>query len=127
MSIIALEDCPPTGVYFVTAYGDGVCGDADICEGHDDNLDDDGDGVPDGCDECPGSDDGAAGALGDADGDGVLNCNDECDGVDDTVFAPECEGAIPTTSEWGLVVLTLLILVGGKIYFGIGGKRAACS
>ena len=68
-----------------------------------------------------------AGGLGDADGDGALNCNDKCPGVDDTVFAPECEGAIPTTSQWGLVVLTLLLLTGGKKFFGIGVKRVARS
>ncbi len=33
-----------------------------------------------------------------------------------------CEhGAIPTVSEWGLVVLTLLLLTGAKVYFG--GRR----
>ena len=107
------EHCDPND----DSDGDGVCGDVDICSGHDDNADDDGDGVPDGCDQCPGSDDGAAGALGDEDGDGVLNCNDECPGIDDAVFAPDCAGAIPATSEWGLVVLALLLLVGIKISF----------
>ncbi len=103
---------------FDDADGDGVCGDVDKCEGSDDRLDEDGDGVPDGCDQCPGSDDGIAGALDDDDGDGVLNCNDLCNGVDDAVFGPECEGRIPTVSEWGLVVLALLLLVAGKVYFG---------
>ena len=107
--------------------GDGVCDSADICQGHDDNADADGDGVPDGCDDCPGSDDNLPGARDDTDGDGVLNCNDRCPVVDDTVFAPECEGAIPTTSEWGLVVLTLLLLTGGNKFFGIGVKRVARS
>ncbi len=47
------------------------------------------------------------------------DCDDQCPGVDDAVFAPECEGAIPTTSQWGLIVLTLLLLVGIKmICFG---------
>ncbi|MCH8150036.1 MAG: IPTL-CTERM sorting domain-containing protein [Planctomycetes bacterium] len=91
----------------------GICG----C-GVDDGADSDDDGVPDNCDVCPDSDDGAAGALGDADGDGVLNCNDLCPDADDAVFAPECESAIPTTSQWGLIVLTLLLLAGGKILFG---------
>lgn len=27
-------------------------------------------------------------------------------------------GAIPTVSEWGLVVMTLLLLTGAKFYFG---------
>ena len=55
---------------------------------------------------------------GDADGDGVLDCVDECPGVNDAIFAPGCQGAIPTVSEWGLVILALLLLVAGKVYFG---------
>ncbi len=106
---------------------DGVCDSVDQCPGADDRLDNDLDGVPDDCDACPGSDDGAAGALADDDGDGVLNCNDQCNGVDDTVFAPECEGAIPATSQWGLIVLTLLLLAGGKVLFGLGAKRVSRS
>ncbi len=35
------------------------------------------------------------------------------DGVDDV-----CKPAIPTVSEWGLVILTLLLLTAWKIYFG---------
>ena len=108
--------------------GDGVCDSADLCQGFDDHDDGDGDGVPgngDGCDQCPDNDDTVPGARDDADGDGVLNCNDKCNGVDDAVFAPECKGAIPTTSQWGLTVLALLLLTGGKIFFGIGAKRVA--
>jgi len=44
--------------------------------------------------------------------------------VDDAVFAPECVGQIPTVSEWGLVILALLLLVAGKVYFG---RRTALS
>ena len=62
---------------------------------------------------------------GDTDGDGIVNACDLCPGVDDAVFAPECEGAIPTTSQWGLIVLTLLLLAGGKIYFG--GRRLSAN
>jgi hypothetical protein len=97
--------------------GDGVCDSNDICPGFPDGEDADGDGVPDGCDICAG-DDNAPGATDDDDLDGVINCNDLCNGVDDAVFGPECEGAIPTVSEWGLVVLALLLLVAGKVYFG---------
>ncbi len=43
--------------------------------------------------------------LGDADGDGL---DDLCDTGD----------TIPTVSEWGLVILTLLLLTCAKIYFG---------
>ena len=59
------------------------------------------------------------GASGDdGDGDGVADVCDMCPGVDDAVFAPECQGAIPTVSEWGLLILALLLLVAGKVYFG---------
>lgn len=80
--------------------------------------------------------------LGDTDGDGVDDLCDNCPGVDDLIFgvdvcvgtgvpcasdadcgpggtcAPACSGAIPTVSQWGLVVLALTLLVGGKLYFG---------
>ncbi len=54
----------------------------------------------------------------DWDNDGVPNCDDLCPGVDDATFGPDCRGMIPTVSEWGLVVLALLLLVAGKVYFG---------
>ena len=97
-----------------------MCDDIDACPGFDDTVDSDGDGVRDGCDVCHGFND-TVGA------DGAPDCSDRCPGVDDTVFAPECEGAIPTTSQWGLIVLALLLLAGGKIHFGIGAKRVARS
>ncbi len=80
--------------------------------------------------------------LGDTDGDGVDDQCDNCSGVDDNVFGvlictqtgkscvvdadceigdtceKACVGKIPTVSEWGLVVLALLLLVAGKLYFG---------
>lgn len=55
----------------------------------------------------------------------------DCDGdyltfhVGQTCGQIECVAdfiAIPTVSEWGLVVLTLLLLIGAKVYFG---RRAA--
>ncbi len=86
----------------------------------------DGDGLRDECDGCPDDPNKIAPGLcgcglddnADSDGDGVQDCNDICPGVDDAVFAPECTGKIPTVSEWGLLVLTLLLLTGGKICFG---------
>jgi len=92
--------------------------------------DTDGDGTGNACDDCPGDggkvEPGVCGCgipdEGDADGDGFLDCVDQCPGADDAVFAPECVGAIPTVSQWGLLVLALLLLVGGKLYFG---RRAA--
>ncbi len=47
--------------------------------------------------------------------DGVDN---DCDGLIDS-DDPDCGGqAIPTVSEWGLVIMTLLLLTGAKVYFG---------
>ena len=53
----------------------------------------------------------------DEDADGVADCNDQCPGVDDGVFAPGCATAIPAVSQWGLVILALLLLTAGKVYF----------
>ena len=53
----------------------------------------------------------------DSDGDGVFDCDDQCPGVDDAIFVPQCRGAIPTVSQWGLVILALLLLAAGKIAF----------
>ncbi len=88
--------------------------------------DTDADGVADCIDGCPDDpnkiEPGICGCgvaeTGDSDGDGVADCVDQCPGVDDAVFAPGCEGAIPTMSQWGLVVLAMLLLIGGKLYFG---------
>ncbi len=55
---------------------------------------------------------------GDSDGDGVADVCDVCPGVSDADFGPECQEAIPTVSEWGLVVLALLLAVAGKVCFG---------
>jgi hypothetical protein len=87
--------------------------------------DSDGDGTPDLCENCPFDPDkfepGICGCgipdVGDDDADGVLDCVDQCPNVDDAVFAPGCVDAIPTVSGWGLVVLTLLLLVAHKIHF----------
>jgi hypothetical protein len=103
----------------------GICG----CGVSD--VDTDGDGTADCNDLCPFDPNKVVpGQCGcgvpdtDTDGDGVADCNDKCPGVDDAVFAPDCQGAIPTVSEWGLVILALLLLVGAKLYFG---RRAAVS
>jgi hypothetical protein len=103
-------------------------------------TDTDGDGTADCVDDCPlddnTDDETICGCDGpddwwdgfnqprDSDGDGVIDCHDQCWGVDDAIFAPGCETAIPTISEWGLVILALLLLVAGKVYFG---RRAATS
>jgi hypothetical protein len=86
----------------------------------------DGDGTIDACDGClldpdktvPGICGCGIDDNSDADGDAGPDCTDQCPGVDDALYAPECIGAIPTTSMWGLAILTLLLLAAGKIYFG---------
>jgi hypothetical protein len=90
------------------------------------DADDDGDGVINECDGCPGNpnkiEPGRCGCADDdgldSDGDSVLDCIDQCPGVDDGVFAPDCAAAIPAVSEWGLIIMAILLLAGGKIYFG---------
>ena len=56
--------------------------------------------------------------MGDSDGDGIDDRCDQCPGVDDAVFAPGCIGKIPTVSQWGLLVLALLLMVVAKVSFG---------
>ncbi len=61
----------------------------------------------------------------DTDGDTVANCYDVCPGGDDLVDAngngtpDDCDsaGAIPTISEWGIVILGLLLLTSAKVAF----------
>ncbi|MBN4058848.1 hypothetical protein JYU10_00095 [bacterium AH-315-J04] len=107
----------------------------DICDNcpnliNDNQADADGDSVGDACDDCPNDvnkiEPGLCGCgrsdAGDTDGDGVLDCVDVCLGADDAVFG-NCQSAIPTVSSWGLVVLTLLLMVGVKISLGLARRR----
>lgn len=55
----------------------------------------------------------------------AVNCDDGRDCSVDTCNEPdgscsydESDCSIPTVSEWGLVVLTLMLLIGAKVYFG---------
>jgi hypothetical protein len=130
-------DQGPCSCSSADADGDGTLDCVDACPFNPDfaanqgpcacsSADADGDGTLDCVDGCPddpnkieagicgcGVDDNA-----DSDGDTVPDCIDQCPGVNDATFAPECAGAIPTVSEWGLVVLALLLLAAGKVYFG---------
>lgn len=110
--------------------GDGQCNGVDPCP-YDNPDDTDLDTVCDSDDECPTDPNksvvGQCGCFGgpmdgfnqetDSDGDGYADCVDACPGVDDDEY-PGCDTAIPTVSEWGLVILGLLLLVAGKVYFG---------
>ena len=87
--------------------------------------------LPGGCinnDQCPNDPDKLVGGIcgcgvadkgGDEDGDGFLDCIDRCPGINDATATPDCIDTIPTVSEWGIVILTimLLLLVAGKTYF----------
>ncbi|UCE58659.1 MAG: hypothetical protein JSU63_14595 [Phycisphaerales bacterium] len=123
------EDCPNPDNYFV---------------GQDCDYDSDGDGVADACDDCPFDPDKTEpGICGcgcsddiDGDSDGHPECPisccpssgwaegyDTCPGVDDEIYGPcgdpcDPEAMIPTVSEWGLVILAMLLLTAGKLYFG---------
>ena len=48
----------------------------------------------------------------------IDDCPDTCPNVDDFLYGPCPQDAIPTVSEWGLVIMALLLLVAGKVYFG---------
>jgi len=107
------------------ADNDGVADACDPCPNN--NPDDsDYDGVCDSDDGCPNDPDKTepgecgCGKLddGDSDDDGVPDCLDQCFGVDDAVYAPECLDTIPTVSQWGLAVLTLLLLITAKVQYG---------
>ncbi|MBI4717262.1 MAG: thrombospondin type 3 repeat-containing protein [Planctomycetes bacterium] len=91
-----------------------------------DQADNDNDTYGNACEDCdddpnktePGLCGCGVAETGDSDGDNVPDCNDLCPGVDDAVFAPGCVGEIPTVSQWGMLVLALMLLAAGKVYFG---------
>jgi len=98
---------------------DGVCTADDNCPvvASPAQIDQDGDGQGDACDPCP------IDNPDDIDGDGVCGSDDLCPGEDDTIdednnTTPDCLENIPAVSDWGLVVLTLLLLTAWKIHFG---------
>ena len=68
------------------------------------------------CEVCPGVDDTVFGHPV-CDGSGEP-CETDHDCPDGESCRPSCEVAIPTVSAWGVVVLALLLMTVGKIYFG---------
>ncbi len=111
--------------------GDGTFQPLDNCpeSANGGQLDSDLDLVGDDCDGCPLDPDkiveGICGCgladVGDDDGDEWLNCVDQCPGEDDSVdvngngVADCLEPAIPTVSEWGVILMTLLLVVAGMV------------
>jgi hypothetical protein len=81
---------------------DGICGDIDNCPNHynPDQENSDSDSHGDACDNCPDVDNGD---QADSDGDGI---GDVCD---------TGEAAIPTLSEWGLIIFMTIIIGMGVV------------
>ena len=78
-----------------------------------------GDGVCDpGEDSCNCPDDCGTPPLSEVPGVTCTDGNDnDCDGLTDSTD-PDCAGAIPTVSAWGLIIMALLLLTGIKVRFG---------
>jgi hypothetical protein len=103
-----------------------------VCGCGEPDTDSDGDSTPDCVDECPDdpnkTEPGVCGCSvpdTDSDGDTVADCVDVCPGKDDRIDdnengVPDClEGpGVPATAGWGLVILTLLVLTGFRLYQG---------
>jgi hypothetical protein len=91
--------------------------------------DSDADGIPDCCDNCPlvPQTQDQYGELTDSDGDGLGDACDnypECYNPDQDPTACETGAPIPTVSEWGLIVMALLLLTAGTIVFSRRRKPA---
>jgi len=124
---LAGNDCQQNGVPDECELPGNDCNDNGIPDECDPDAD--GDSVPDECDGCPNDpgkiDPGICGCgtadQGDQDGDGVLDCVDRCPGISDALYAPSCVISTPTVSEWGIVILALmlLLLVAGNAYFAV--------
>lgn len=80
--------------------------------------DTDGDGVDDLCDNCPGVDDFVYGVRVCCSTGAPCGSDADCGGGETCRTACTCPGTIPTVSQWGLVVLTLLLMAAAKIGFG---------
>jgi hypothetical protein len=94
-----------------------------------------GNNIREAAEECDGSDDApcpgqcqvdcTCGGPGQVCGNNIREGTEQCDGMDDAACPGLCQAdctcpsePIPTVSEWGMVVLTLSLLVGFKLKFG---------
>ncbi len=93
------QDCNETGIPDGCELLDNDCDDNGVPDECDPAIDGDGDGVADQCDNCPGIHNPG---QNDIDLDGL---GDACDSVVD----------IPTTSQWGMVALVMLLLAAGTV------------
>ncbi len=96
-----------------TNLGGSHLGPGSICLG-----DSDGDGVDDQCDNCPGVDDATFGILVCCDTASHCESDADCGPGGQCIPACQCPGEIPTMSQWGMLILALLLMVAGKMYFG---------
>lgn len=121
-------DCNSNGVpdtCEVDFDGDGTIDPCDACP-VDVQNDRDGDGACDSSEQCPDDPDkqlpghcGCGAPEVDSDADTVPDCHDLCADADDRIFAPQCAGAIPAVSTWGMTILVLSMLCLLKIAFGL--------
>ena len=63
----------------------------------------------------------------DSDADGVEDCFDQCPGVDDHLDSDgdgiaDCTAPIPAVSQWGLVIITLMLLASGTVHLRRRGQ-----
>ena len=91
-------------------FGGYFLGRQSVCLG-----DSDGDGNDDQCDNCPGVSDAVFGfTICEVSG-GACEADEDCPPEESCI--PACQTAIPTVSQWGLIILALLLPVGAKIRF----------
>ena len=106
-------DCNGNGIADECDIGCGSIGGPCDVQGCGQSGDTNGDGIPDKCGACC----TAAGCTQTIETLCVGPSKSKYHG-DGTTCEEACPTGIPTVSEWGLVVLALLLLVAGKVYFG---------
>lgn len=93
------------------AQGGTHAGGGTVCLG-----DSDGDGIDDRCDQCPGVNDAVFGVRVCCGSGATCNANSDCPLGQSCQAACSCT-TIPTVSQWGLLVLALLLMVVAKVSF----------